>query len=229
MLGFGNEQGAKVEQALGLQDLLGGPGGIGSVSSTGSMFDGAGSPVTGLDDALRNLRQTDEASGRDSSWSSVSSHADVPVVAAIGQDGPGTADPAVVPIRAPAVDTPAGTIDAGPVGTVHARRPTPDQTRPGELSAAVFRAALERKMNGIRACYNHALVGDPTLAGGVTYDIVINLQGGVRVSVAQGDAGLEAAGVTMCIQQRLGAMNFASSPPRGGDFGVRVPFDFVAP
>jgi hypothetical protein len=107
--------------------------------------------------------------------------------------------------------------------------PTVDPTSSGRMSAAVFRAALERKLGAIRACYNNALVGDPTLAGGVTYELVIDMQGGVRVSVAQGDASLAASGVTDCIRRRLATMNFASSPPQGGDFGVRLPFDFVAP
>jgi hypothetical protein len=47
--------------------------------------------------------------------------------------------------------------------------------------------------------------------------------------VTQNDQRLSVAGVTACIEQRLGTMNFAASPPVGGEFRVRLPLSFIAP
>jgi hypothetical protein len=97
------------------------------------------------------------------------------------------------------------------------------------MSGQTFRRLLDRKMSAINSCYNRALIGDPTLAGDLVFRLVINQQGGVRVEVTQNDQRLSVAGVTACIEQRLGTMNFAASPPVGGEFRVRLPLSFIAP
>ncbi|MBI5501461.1 MAG: AgmX/PglI C-terminal domain-containing protein [Deltaproteobacteria bacterium] len=226
-----DEQAAKIGAALDLENLLGGPGGRGAETSFGTAFGGDGASVTQLADAMNHAQSTVDAGTHGTTWSAVADQVvDGPAVGPVGDGTPGAPVPAAHPDRGAVDQTPVGTIDAGPVGAVHAGNPTQAPTaNPGEFSAAAFRRALQRKMPAIETCYNHALVGDPTLAGRLAYTIVINQQGGVRVELVSSDAGLDHAGVAACIRQKLGTLNFASTTPRGGDFGVRQEFDFVAP
>jgi len=225
-----DEQAAKIGAVLDLENLLGGPGGRGTATSFGTEFGGDGASVTQLADALSHAQSTVDAGTHGETWSaSASQVVDGPAVGPVGHDGPDATVPVAVPDPGTIRTPPVGTIEAGPVGTVHTSDPTADPTRSGVFSAAAFRAALQRKMRQIEACYNHALASDPTLQGSVSYTILINQVGGVRVDLASSDAGLDQAGVAACIQQKLGTLNFASAPPRGGDFGVRQGFDFVAP
>ncbi|MBI5489638.1 MAG: AgmX/PglI C-terminal domain-containing protein [Deltaproteobacteria bacterium] len=224
-----DDQAAKIGAALNLTDLLGVSGRDGSASSFMTAFDGDSASVTHLAEALDGMHGTVDTDSQSTTWSAVADQ--VVDGTAVGPVGDATPD-ATVPVAVPdpsTIPVPVGTIDAGPVGTVHPNDPTADPTRSGVFSAAAFRAALQRKMRLIEACYNHALASDPTLQGSVSYTILINQAGGVRVDTVSSDAGLDQAGVAACIQQKLGTLNFASAPPRGGDFGVRQGFDFVAP
>jgi hypothetical protein len=97
----------------------------------------------------------------------------------------------------------------------------------GRMDASVFRAALQRKLRAIEACYEQALPGTPQLAGDLVFVTTIQIDGGVAVEVERDAPDMAAAGVTECIRRRLGSLRFSTSPPEGGDFRVRIPLSFA--
>ena len=221
--------GAKVENSLNLENLLGG-GGDGPVMGIGAEFGGEGGAVTGLDAALAGAAGTTEGSGGGGYGTVAGNYIQGgPTVGEIGGtpggEGPGATGPAVVPSHTEVAKVEKAEIKKGKV--------RPGRTSPvggsGRMTGSVFTQKLGQKRGAIEACYNNALSRDPTLSGDLTFVVTINLQGSVSVDVEQNNAGLDAAGVTSCISGRLRSLNFTSSPPEGGDVRVRVPISFIAP
>jgi hypothetical protein len=91
------------------------------------------------------------------------------------------------------------------------------------MSAGAFRTTFGRKRTAIEQCYDDVLAHDPTLTGDLAFIIVISQVGSVGVEVERDNPALSAAGVTDCIAGKLRTMNFASSPPTGGDFRIQLP------
>ena len=221
--------GAKVENSLNLENLLGG-GGDGPVMGIGAEFGGEGGAVTGLDAALAGAAGTTEGSGG-GGYGTVDGNyiQGGPTVGEIGGtpggEGPGATGPAVVPSHTEVAKVEKAEIKKGKV--------RPGRTSPvggsGRMTGSVFTQKLGQKRGAIEACYNNALSRDPTLSGDLTFVVTINLQGSVSVDVEQNNGSLDAAGVTSCIAGRLRSLNFTSSPPEGGDVRVRVPISFIAP
>jgi hypothetical protein len=224
--GIDADQLGKIQTSLDLQNLLGGRDGQGPAIGFGSEFDGRSPSVTNLADAIQNMNSTDDGTGQ-GTYSTISAPAlDRVAVGPVGDDH-GTANgTATVPGHDVATEQ-APHADIIP-GRVRVQNPTPEAS-PGTMTAHAFQAVFARKRAAIEACYNNALVRDPTLAGDLVFLAVINLQGQVRVEVQQNERRLDVAGVTDCIARKLGTMNFTASPPVGGDFRVRLPFSFIAP
>jgi hypothetical protein len=225
--GIDADQLAKIETALDVENLLGAGDGDGPIMGIGREFDGYSASVTDLANAIRNTHGTSDDGSNQGTYSTLdASTLPVAPVGPIGDDGTATDGHVTVPDHDTAVQTP----DQAPiVGIVRPVNITPGENNPGQMSGQTFRRVLDRKMSAINSCYNRALIGDPTLAGDLVFRLVINQQGGVRVEVTQNDQRLSVAGVTACIEQRLGTMNFAASPPVGGEFRVRLPLSFIAP
>ncbi|NMC69589.1 MAG: AgmX/PglI C-terminal domain-containing protein [Myxococcales bacterium] len=99
----------------------------------------------------------------------------------------------------------------------------------GKMDGWTFRRVLAEKSEALDACYQEKLRSAPTLAGELTFIVAISARGTVTVEVERNDPGLDAAGVTACIQAVLSSMSFTSNPPQGGDFRVRLPLSLVAP
>lgn len=217
---------AKIENTLSLENILG--GGAGGPDMGLSEFGGSGGSVTGLQDALAGTVGTsDGGGGGTGGYTTLAGNlVDGPAVGTVGGGG-GTqpTGPAVVPNRVEATKVETKEIKRGTVRTAGGA----PAGGTGRMSGDVFRTTLGRKRSAIESCYNNALVRDPTLAGDLTFLIVINQQGSVSVDVERNAAALDAAGVTSCIVGKLRTMNFSSSPPQGGDFRVRLPVSFIAP
>jgi hypothetical protein len=215
---------AKIENTLSLENILG--GGAGGPDMGLSEFGGSGGSVTGLQDALAGTVGTSDGGGGGTGYTTLAGNlVEGPAVGTVGAGGTQPTGPAVVPNRVEATKVETKEIKRGKVRT-SGGSPAGGS---GRMSGDVFRTTLGRKRGAIEACYNNALVRDPTLAGDLTFLIVINQQGSVSVDVERNAAALEAAGVTSCIVGKLRTMNFASSPPQGGDFRVRLPVSFIAP
>jgi hypothetical protein len=216
---------AKIENTLSLENILGGGAG-GPVMGISEQFGGASAAVTGLADALAGAVGTSEGAGGGGSYTTVAGNlVNGPAVGTVGAGGTAPVGPAVVPNRVEATTVETKEIKKGKVRT-SGGAPAGGS---GRMSADAFRTTLGRKRGAIEACYNNALVRDPTLAGDLTFIIVINQQGSVNVDVERNESSLDAGGVTSCIVGKLRTMNFASSPPTGGDFRVRLPVSFIAP
>jgi hypothetical protein len=222
--------GAKVENSLNLENLLGG-GGDGPVMGIGAEFGGEGGAVTGLDAALAGAAGTTEGGPGGTGYTSLQGTYGEggPTVGEIGGtpggEGIGATGPAVVPSHTEVAKVEKAEIKKG---KVRAGRTAPVGGS-GRMTGSVFTQKLGQKRGAIEACYNNALARDPTLSGDLTFVVTINLQGSVSVDVEQNNASLDAAGVTSCIAGRLRSLNFTSSPPEGGDVRVRVPISFIAP
>ncbi|MBN1771145.1 MAG: AgmX/PglI C-terminal domain-containing protein [Deltaproteobacteria bacterium] len=215
--------GDQLGQALELQNIL--AGGRGPAMGVGVPFDGTSGAIVNLRDSLVGTTVVGDGD-RQGGYTVYSDAASVGP--AVGPVGPGTTSgpvAVVVPDRGDATDVAPQAIVTGTVRTTGTDR----LDSPGVMSGTVFRATLERKRRQVEACYNQVLPRDPTLAGSVRLVVTINPQGGVRIAVESTDRSLEASGVTACIVQRLGTLNFASTPPQGGELRVRVGYDFVAP
>jgi Ca-activated chloride channel family protein len=130
--------------------------------------------------------------------------------------------------RATVAEVPPEAPEGAPRGTVRVT-PRPDPGNAGRMTGDVFRAVFLRKRPGIERCYDSALLNDAALGGEVTFLLTINAAGTVSVEVTANSDSLEAAGVTTCVAYRLRSLNFASTPPRGGDFRVRLPYTFIPP
>jgi hypothetical protein len=221
---LGNLQ-AKIENTLSLENILG--GGAGGPDMGLSEFGGSGGSVTGLQDALAGTVGTsDGGGGGGGGYTTLAGNlVDGPAVGSVGGGGTQPTGPAVVPNRVEATKIETKEIKRGKVRT-SGGAPAGGS---GRMSGDVFRTTLGRKRSAIEACYNNALVRDPTLAGDLTFLITINQQGSVSVDIERNAPGLDAAGVTSCIVGKLRTMNFSSSPPQGGDFRVRLPVSFIAP
>jgi hypothetical protein len=222
---FGDLQ-AKIENTLSLENILGGGSG-GPEMGISEQFGGASAAVTGLADALAGAVGTsDGGAGGGGSYTTVAGNlVEGPAVGSVGAGGTAAVGPAVVPNRVEATKVETKEIKKGKVRT-SGGAPAGGS---GRMSADAFRTTLGRKRGAIEACYNNALVRDPTLAGDLTFIIVINQQGSVNVDVERNESSLDAAGVTTCIVGKLRTMNFSASPPTGGDFRVRLPVSFIAP
>lgn len=216
---------AKIENTLSLENILG--GGSGGPNMGLAEFGGVSGSVTGLQDALAGTVGTsDGGGGGGGGFTTLAGNlVEGPTVGTVGGGGGQPTGPAVVPNRIDATKVEKQEIKRGTVRT-SGGAPAGGS---GRMSGDVFRATLGRKRSAIEACYNNALVRDPTLAGDLTFLITINQQGGVSVEVERNAPALDAAGVTSCIVAKLSTMNFASSPPQGGDFRVRLPVSFIAP
>jgi hypothetical protein len=214
--------GDQLGDALDLQNIL--AGGRGPAMGIGTPFSGTSGAEINLREALAGTTTVGDGPDRGGYTTYTDVVATGPMV---GPVGPGTPPPAtvVVPDIDTATDVEPQTIVAGTVRTT-----SPDRLdSPGVMNGNVFRTTLERKRRQVEACYNQALPRDPTIAGSVRLVVTVNQQGGVRIAVESTDTSLEASGVTQCIVQRLGTLNFTSAPPQGGELRVRVGYDFVAP
>jgi hypothetical protein len=94
------------------------------------------------------------------------------------------------------------------------------------MDANAFRQRLQAKWRQIEACYNTALNRRPSLSGDLVFVVVVDLQGRVTVEIERDSGDLDSAGVTNCIVGKLRSLNFAASPPVGGEFRARVPMSF---
>jgi hypothetical protein len=217
---------AKIENTLSLENILGG-GQNGPEMGITDQFGGEGGAVAGLQDALAGAVGTSEGGEGGTGYTTMDGNlvATGPAVGTVGATGTQPTGPAVVPSHVDASKVETKEIKKGKVRT-SGGAPAGGS---GRMSADVFRTTLGRKRGAIEACYNNALVRDPTLAGDLTFVIVINQQGSVSVDTERDAAALSAAGVTGCIVGKLRSMNFTSSPPQGGDFRVRLPISFIAP
>jgi hypothetical protein len=217
---------AKIENTLSLENILGG-GQNGPEMGITDQFGGEGGAVAGLQDALAGAVGTSEGGEGGTGYTTMDGNlvATGPAVGTVGATGTQPTGPAVVPGHVDASKVETKEIKKGKVRT-SGGAPAGGS---GRMSADVFRTTLGRKRGAIEACYNNALVRDPTLAGDLTFVIVINQQGSVSVDTERDAAALSAAGVTGCIVGKLRSMNFTSSPPQGGDFRVRLPISFIAP
>lgn len=216
---------AKIENTLSLENILG--GGSGGPDMGLAQFGGVSGSVTGLQDALAGTVGTsDGGGGGGGGFTTLAGNlVNGPSVGTVGGGGGQPTGPAVVPNRVEATKVEKQEIKRGTVRT-SGGAPAGGS---GRMSGDVFRTTLGRKRSAIEACYNNALVRDPTLAGDLTFLIIINQQGSVSVEVERNAPALDAAGVTNCIVGKLRTMNFSSSPPQGGDFRVRLPVSFIAP
>lgn len=216
---------AKIENTLSLENILG--GGAGGPNMGLAEFGGSGGSVTGLQDALAGTVGTsDGGGGGGGGFTTLAGNlVEGPAVGTVGGGGTQPTGPAVVPNRVEATKVAVQEIKRGKVRTSGG---TPAGGS-GQMSGNVFSTTLGRKRSAIEACYNNALVRDPTLSGDLTFLIIINQQGSVSVDVERNAPALDAAGVTSCIVGKLRTMNFSSSPPQGGDFRVRLPVSFIAP
>jgi hypothetical protein len=218
---------AKIENTLSLENILGG-GADGPVMGIGDEFGGSSNAVTGLQEALAGTVGTSEGGGNGAGGGYTTLAGNLgegPAVGTVGAGGTAPVGPVVAPSHVEATKVETQEIKKGKVRTGGGA----PAGGTGRMGADVFRATLGRKRGAIESCYNNALVRDPTLAGDLTFIIVINQQGSVNVDVEQNAPALEAAGVTNCIVGKLRTMNFSSSPPQGGDFRVRLPISFIAP
>ena len=222
---FGELQ-AKIENTLSLENILGGGSG-GPEMGISEQFGGASAAVTGLADALAGAVGTsDGGGGAGGSYTTVAGNlVNGPSVGSVGGGGTAPVGPVVVPNRVEATQVEKQEVKKGKVRTSGG---TPAGGT-GSMRGSVFASKLQGKRGAIEACYNNALVRDPTLAGDLTFIIVINQQGSVNVDVERNESSLDAAGVTSCIVGKLRTMNFSASPPTGGDFRVRLPVSFIAP
>ncbi|MBI5499419.1 MAG: AgmX/PglI C-terminal domain-containing protein [Deltaproteobacteria bacterium] len=221
--------GAKVENSLNLENLLGGGDGTGPVMGIGTEFGGVGGAVTDLMGAMEGAAGTTEGGGAGGYSTTpgnfIASGPAVGEIGGTGTEGAAGTGPAVVPVHTEVAKVETKEIKKGKVRT-SGGSPAGGS---GRMSGSVFQQKLQQKRGAIEACYNNALSRDPTLSGDLTFIIVINQQGSVSVEVASDDSALNAAGVTSCISGRLRSLNFTASPPEGGDFRVRLPISFIAP
>ncbi len=223
--GLSADQAAKLGDELELEGLLDGPGDS-PVLGIGREFDGYGRSVTNLAEAIRNMSGTSVGDGRQGSYSTMDATAlNGAPVGPVGTDVVQPVGPVTVPDRGVATDV---TPQAIVRGTVRPRGAEP-LDGPGRMPGQTFQSVFARKRGAIEACYNNALVRDPSLGGDLVFGVTINQQGGVRVEVTQHDQRLDVAGVTACIVGRLQTMNFTASPPQGGELRVRLPISFIPP
>jgi hypothetical protein len=148
-------------------------------------------------------------------------------VGPVGTDSTQPVGPDAVPDHGVATDVTHADI-VRPTGSV-VPRGIRQEDSPGQMPGQTFQSVFARKRGAIEACYNNALVRDPSLGGDVVFMVTINQQGGVRVEVKQNEQRLDVAGVTSCIIGRLQTMNFAANPPQGGELRVRLPMSFIPP
>lgn len=217
-------QQAKIQQGLSMENILGG-GTTGPSMGISTAFGGSSATVGNLQGALQGTAGTDDG-GTGGYTTMGGALGSGPAVGGLGS-GTGPAVAAVVPTHGDATKVSPGQteIKRGKVRTTGPAK----AGGTGLMNRDVFMGVFRRKVSGIEQCYNNALVRDPTLAGDLTFLVVINMQGGVSVEIDQGSPALDASGVTDCIERKLASMNFATNPPEGGDFRVRLPFSFIAP
>jgi hypothetical protein len=223
--GLTADQAAKLGDELELEGLLDGPG-ESPVMGIGREFDGYGRSVTNLAEAIQHMNGTGVGDDRPAGYSTMDATAlNAAPVGPVGTDSTQPVGPVTVPDHGVATDvTPQHIVH----GTVRPRG-TEREGGPGVMSGQTFQSVFARKRGAIEACYNNALVRDPSLGGDLVFGVIINQQGGVRVEVKQNDQRLDVAGVTSCIVGRLQTMNFTANPPQGGELRVRLPISFIPP
>lgn len=128
-----------------------------------------------------------------------------------------------------------GTIGTGRYGTIghgsgnggmRGRKVTPsvnigNATATGDLDRNIIRRYIRRTLPQIRYCYEKELVAKPSLAGTVTAEFTIGIDGEVAASKA---AGMDAV-VATCIADAIKGIRFPK-PRGGGVVHVRYPFTF---
>jgi hypothetical protein len=207
-----------------VQDLLSAPG-DGPVVAIGSPFGGHGASVTQLDQAMQNANGVGDGSGANGTYTTLADLGPGPAAGPLGPNGSDPPPTTVVPPRDPVQPDQPGPVVTS--GTIRVR--DIERSGPGVWSGNVFQAKLGAKRRAIEACYNAALVRDPTLAGELTFLVTVNPQGTVDLTIEVDSQTLRAAGVTDCIAGKLRSLNFTANPPQGGAVHARVPFSFVAP
>jgi hypothetical protein len=137
------------------------------------------------------------------------------------------------PSVTPPPDTPPVPIH-GPIATVA----TPDaggispepEPLPMQLDASVaprmeLAAGITSMRSRFRACYNRALMSDPTIQGGLVFDIAVGADGSVTsVVTKQNTLPLD---VTMCLEKVVRTLLI--DPPDASPVHVSVPIRFVQP
>jgi hypothetical protein len=80
----------------------------------------------------------------------------------------------------------------------------------GGLGSAEVGATLRRRLPQLRACYERALVENPALAGLLTLQLEVGVDGKVTSAKVDGDASL--AEVRACVRQQLAPTRFSPAP-----------------
>ncbi len=102
-------------------------------------------------------------------------------------------------------------------------RPKSGMFRPGQVEKV-----LSSHRSDVRNCYLEGIARDPTLAGNVTVEILIDTNGKVRNVSVTDKATLNDQVAVDCVKRVFESMTFP--PPFGGDATVTVPMSFqVAP
>jgi hypothetical protein len=96
----------------------------------------------------------------------------------------------------------------------------------GTMDGDAYTTALTRRQPAILAAYRSAVAAHPGLVGEAVYLVHISASGSVTVEVESAGESLRSAGLVDAVLSRLRTMNFAESPPRGGDSVLRQRFRF---
>ncbi|HEY1954848.1 MAG TPA: AgmX/PglI C-terminal domain-containing protein [Polyangiaceae bacterium] len=107
-------------------------------------------------------------------------------------------------------------------GTGHGRLGTGG----GHLEPEVIRSVVRAHMQGLKLCYEKALVKHPDLGGRVMVSFVIAPSGSVRSAFAAPNSTLHDADAVACVLARVGELQFPA--PNGGEVHVNYPFVFAA-
>ena len=100
---------------------------------------------------------------------------------------------------------------------------------PGTIDEALVRAAIRRKREALRECYDRQRACNPHLNGVLGLRLRIDVTGAVRVETEADDPALAATGVTACAIERLESLSFAATPPSGGEASFAFPLTFLPP
>lgn len=120
-----------------------------------------------------------------------------------------------------------GTIGRGSgyIPTVHVRRPEKaEEDGESRLPPHVIRRVVRANLGRFRACYQGALVSNPSLAGGVTTRFLIG-RGGAVQSAQTLSADLPDKGVVSCVTRAFYGLMFPE-PPGGRPVTVTYPLTF---
>ena len=112
-------------------------------------------------------------------------------------------------------------------GAVRARVTAAPQAIRGEghLDRGEIQKVVNAHLYQVQGCYERQLARDPSLAGKISYEWVVDVSGGVS-SVRIGRSTVHSVEVTTCIQSAIQGWKFP--PPQGGSVTVTYPFAFSA-